>query len=570
MPKDKGSDDGNRPVDKVSSIPRKKPKKNKYVKLEPDPDKTVTLEPAGEKHWWEIWQESQSIRSLFFDQEDQYAEMLPAQKVSEATAVFSRNRTWPSAYSQVRNRWDQFQVFAGLLENAVGDEYLRLNKFADDPCSAIQIYLSSYFIEKGLNFSPYACDIIPKLLFFYANYLLVNCILPDKEDNLHRALSIIETAKMELALFPTIGRTQPDHFNQTCKEVFNDPPTTTSMQISTVDAIDAPAQDESPDRTQVEVVAEEGTSTALSGKKRRRKGKQKSKKTEEIDFQAGSRSPILDPAVPAGDAVPDPMGGEKENQTTTTDSSWGDIEPSGWTTSPMADVNFFSGWGGASGSGWGSSALSPLAQASTTDKGWGDFPICPLSSSFVPAHITNSLPQSYVRGVVEHSVRRIKAIFSPVDAKMAKKIKHETDEVLDLVALEQELTRSYWTAVLEPWPRIESGSLITTNVPCILSSSKGRVDLQVVDQINIEEGSENDREVGKVKPHNCLTDEITIFLQDEPKECLKDGMGLGGTWVQLLRTTDCVRGGDGTGTECETRFWYAQDVLKIWPSYFVV
>lgn len=97
--------------------------------------------------------------------------MTTFQRLTEATQAFNKNRVWPISQTQVRNRWDQvstifdsfgargectyghfqFQVYAGLLENAAGDELPRLTRLAHNPGLVIQIYLSSYFIEKGLH-----------------------------------------------------------------------------------------------------------------------------------------------------------------------------------------------------------------------------------------------------------------------------------------------------------------------------------------------------------------------------------------------------------------------------------
>ncbi|KIK69031.1 hypothetical protein GYMLUDRAFT_633143 [Collybiopsis luxurians FD-317 M1] len=472
--------------------------------------------------------------------------MLPPQKVSEATAVFNKNRTWPSAQNYVRNRWDQFQVFAGLLGNAAEDEYTRLSNFVNDPCTAIQIYLSSYFIEKGLHFSPNNCDIIPKLLFFYINFLLVNCILPDKEDNLRSALSIIETAKTELLLFPTIGKTHPDHFNLTCREIFGEPIT---VLTSETDVISASIQDGDADDVE--------NSTAAGSEPSRKEGK--SNRAEDIDSQVEHAS-THNPSVFTECNV-------------SSGSGWGELQtssledsPSGWVIHPGTAASS-SGWGNGqtSLSGWGTAAVDPVAQ--TEDRGWWDISLPPPASSHIPACITNSLPNTYVRGVVEHSVRRIKTIM-PIDQNLPK-VKSEND-LLNPTELERELLRSYWTVILEPWPTTISGTPITSNIPCILSSCKGSVDSQVIDKISVEEGSLIDRHVGNVKPHNCLMDEITIFLEDESKQCLKVGMGLGGTWVQLLRASDCVKGVWKTETDLEMRYWYAEDILRIWPSYYLV
>lgn len=178
MPKDKSASDDR------TNAPLVRKKKKKFVKLELDSREQSFLKPVHEKVWWEAWKENQSVRSLFYDlyvlrtsifwcisvltlQRD----TMPYQRISEATEVFNKCRGWPQTQTQVRNRWDQvsyifismrlyyvyrgiflqFQVFVGLLDSAAGDDFMKLSTFVQNPAQVIQIYLSSYFIEKGLH-----------------------------------------------------------------------------------------------------------------------------------------------------------------------------------------------------------------------------------------------------------------------------------------------------------------------------------------------------------------------------------------------------------------------------------
>ncbi|KAF9074213.1 hypothetical protein BDP27DRAFT_1317492 [Rhodocollybia butyracea] len=409
---------------------------------------------------------------------------------------------------------------------------MKLSTFVQNPAQVIQIYLSSYFIEKGLHYSKYNCDIIPKLLYFYVKFLLVNKILSEKTDNLDRALSIIEMAQTELALFSVIGQSCPDHFNQTCKELFSD-----SGMLAENDSM------ESPHET-MNIVTEESSVSKLpksenvtSKKKKKRKSKAKN-----LTLAPGGGS-ASHAVVESNVATSGQLSGSPRAS-----SSWGtgsaESQPASWTVAESG------GWGSSSQSmGWGAVIDNPVV-----NDGWGDFKISsppPPPSSFIPTHITNSLPKTHVRGVVEHSLRRIKAISPPNESS----VKLEEDTIVDAVALEEELKRSYWTVVLEPW-------LMKEETPRILSSSKGNVVLQAT-------GSVNDLYVGNVMPYNCLSDDITVFVEAETRKSLKVGMGLGGTWAQLLRVSDCIKEGKEVSVG-ETRHWYIMDVLRILPSYYMI
>ncbi|KAJ4493611.1 hypothetical protein C8J55DRAFT_555042 [Lentinula edodes] len=566
MPKDMSSNltSTNEPAAATKAAPHsRKKKKPKFVKMEVEfgQSASVSLNSAApfvplkagkvEKVWWEAWMENRSVRSLFCDQDAMHF-----QRISDATMVFNKNRLWPSTETQVRNRWDQFQVYVGLLNNAVGDDFLRLTNFVQNPARVIQIYLSSYFIEKGLHFSKYNCDIIPKLLYFYVNFLVVNEVLPDKGDDLHYALSIIDMAKTELALYPQIGESCPDHFNLTCKELLcNDSQGTLSDTNGTLADANAETQIQ-PDSIPVSPPSPKKT------KKKKKKSQAKPQAMTEAsaensiessaNFSVSVECDITSPAVLSG------WGG---TAAAVEPGFWGEGASSGWGNTGPASI-----------SGWGVVVDTPPAPLE--DIGWGSFSTLPPASSFVSAQITRALPKTHIRGVVEHAVRRVKAIIPPLEQNTIK-CKQEDNTILNSIALEDELKRCYWTVVLEPWPIEGAQESIS-----ILSTSRGNVDLHT-DQMTVEDGSINDLYVGSVKPHNCLSDDITIFLEDETRKVLRLGMGLGGTWVQLLRASDCAQHVKGREEEKEEeeeeekspnerRYWFLLEVLRILPSYYIV
>ncbi|KAJ3983990.1 hypothetical protein F5890DRAFT_1554469 [Lentinula detonsa] len=549
MPKNKSSNSTN---DKPAATANKtalnmrKKKKSKFVKIDVEFGQSasatmssVSMPPKVRivgKPWWEVWEESQSVRSLFYDQD-----MMPFQRVSEATMIFNKFRVWPSTEPRVRNRWDQFQVYAGLLENAAGDDFVRLSTFVQNPARAIQIYLSSYFIEKGLHFSNYNCDIIPKLLYFYVQFLLVNDVLPDKGDDLHYAMSIIETAKIELAVFHSIGVICPDHFNLTCKELLCNDSNVTLHIAGNSPPANAGIDTQTQDLNSAEI------SLAASNKT-----KKKSKAKKEYTFQTAKGKPIELPThSDSAPSVSVPITSGWGASVVSQSSSWGEGTSSGWGSSGNSVV-----------SGW-DAILNNTTPAPPEDNGWGNFNAPPSASSFVSSNITSTLPKTHVRGVVEHSVRRVKAIMPPTGQTVVN-CKQEDDPV----ALEDELKRCYWTVVLAPWP-IEGAQEFAT----ILSFSKGNVNLCAEGQVIVEEGSVNDLYVGNVVPHDCVSDDITIFVEAEAGKVLRVGMGLGGSWAQLLRASDCTQGvqkhEDQDGPNA-SRYWFMLELLRILPTYYVV
>ncbi|KAJ3843834.1 hypothetical protein F5878DRAFT_603675 [Lentinula raphanica] len=529
MPKDKQSvDDSVGATGTSTSSGSRKKRKHKFTKINVEfgqevstsdlalksiPSKPTTIE----KVWWEAWKDGESARSLFLDED-----MMPFQRVSEAAVAFNKDRAWPTMESQVRNRWDQFQVYVGLLENASGDDFSRLSTFVQDPSRVIQVYLSSYFIEKGLHFSQYNCDIIPKLLHFYTNFLLVNDVLPGKETDLRHALSIIETARIELALFHSIGQVCPDHFNLTLKEILS-----TKNSVATVQIIDhsLSAKADVSEKNQNSAGHEPDSTAEVSS----------------VPLQGETGSSATS-EWPGGLVISQPI------------SAWGADPVAGWGS---ADDE------GADTSGWGAAVTRKRSASPLEDNPWGTLDTSPPASSFVSSHIKNSLPKTHVLGLVEHSVRRVKLMIPPT--QRTEEVECEQGDDPLAVALEDELCHIYWTAVLEPWPIEEAEE--SASIPSV---SRANVTTHATeDRAIVDEGVVSDLYVGKVASHDCLSDDIAIFLEEDTAKALRVGMGLGGTWAQLLRALDRTEDVQKESSD-EHRYWFMLELLRILPSYYVV
>ncbi|KAJ3977119.1 hypothetical protein EV361DRAFT_983359 [Lentinula raphanica] len=566
MPKDKQSvDDSVGATGTSTSSGSRKKRKHKFTKINVEfgqevstsdlalksiPSKPTTIE----KVWWEAWKDGESARSLFLDED-----MMPFQRVSEAAVAFNKDRAWPTMESQVRNRWDQFQVYVGLLENASGDDFSRLSTFVQDPSRVIQVYLSSYFIEKGFHFSRYDCDIIPKLLYFYTNFLLVNDVLPGKETNLRRALSVIETARIELALFHSIGQVCPDHFNLTLKEILS-----TKNSVATVQIIDRSlsAKADVSEKNQNSAGHEPDSTAEVSSMPARKRKNTKKKRSKAREKSTSEIS--MDNLVKASNPPSVPLQGETGSSAT---SEWpGGLvisQPiSAWGADPVA------GWGsaddeGADTSGWGAAVTRKRSASPLEDNPWGTLDTSPPASSFVSSHIKNSLPKTHVLGLVEHSVRRVKLMIPPT--QRTEEVECEQGDDPLAVALEDELCHIYWTAVLEPWPIEEAEE--SASIPSV---SRANVTTHATeDRAIVDEGVVSDLYVGKVAPHDCLSDDITIFIEEDTAKALRVGMGLGGTWAQLLRALDRTEDVQKESSD-EHRYWFMLELLRILPSYYVV
>ncbi len=163
----------------------------------------------------------------------------------------------------------------------------------------------------------------------------------------------------------------------------------------------------------------------------------------------------------------------------------------------------------------------------TKDSGWG----VPTTDWNLPEGKTLStllgptapiLALTHTSDIVESSTRRITAIAPPTDAASS------------------ELAKKFSKVVLSPWPDAR------VNHPVIEETSKGHV-----------LAADKDSAPGA---HDPWKDDIVILVEDETAAVLKVGMGLEGTFVQIVR-----RDGD----KGEEALWYLSRLLATLPSYYL-
>ncbi|KAF9266113.1 hypothetical protein L218DRAFT_858704 [Marasmius fiardii PR-910] len=165
-------------------------------------------------------------------------------------------------------------------------------------------------------------------------------------------------------------------------------------------------------------------------------------------------------------------------------------------------------------------------------------------------------------GIVESGVRRVKSITAPgVPQQKPTGYMLRDNAYGDPLAVEAELAGRFYKVELEPWLGWEDASQEPDGViPHILEASKGKVVYS---------------STSGLKPFKPTTDTISVLVLPSVGEQLRVGMGLGGTWVQLLRCGDCVDGGvqqgkKGKGKNAGQRYWYMDDLLITLTSYHMV
>jgi hypothetical protein len=179
------------------------------------------------------------------------------------------------------------------------------------------------------------------------------------------------------------------------------------------------------------------------------------------------------------------------------------------------------------------------------------------------------LPLRYESGIAERSLRKITSVLKPGEGSGGTKWR----------GVEEDLVKRLARVVLKPWLDW-SGDGITPEfkTPTLVGGDT----LTSLDSTKAKEGGENGKST-----HDPLKDEITILVEPSVTNSLNVGMGMAGTWVQMvpLRSDDNLgggrgrgrvrggsrgRGGGATAGRKEQRFWYVEELSLAIPSFWTM
>jgi len=321
---------------------------------------------------------------------------------------------------------------------------------------------------------------MPRLLAFFVEFLLRSKVLPEFERNLRRSLEVIAIAQKELPNMSNLSKATPDQLSVGFQNCWGKKADTYSLEIP-MSSGDEPADTDAPTKNP--------SDGAIVGE------------TAAKDGATGWGNPSAD------------------NNT----SEWG----------PAAAQNT---WGTApEGSPWGE-----LVPESVEPTEGGDDDLSPWLETAPPESLLTllgptGLPLTHTTGIVERSMRRVKAVIPPPSNPPKSAPQGEGIFEPDHDAVEADLDRLFTKVILSPMIDWDAGDSPIYSRPAILKTSQGLV----VDPANSPpEGSAGDGSAAT--PYNPLHDDITLLVLATPEkvELLSEGMGLGGTWVQIVRHGD--------------------------------
>jgi hypothetical protein len=131
-------------------------------------------------------------------------------------------------------------------------------------------------------------------------------------------------------------------------------------------------------------------------------------------------------------------------------------------------------------------------------------------------------------------------------------------------AVESELDGRFAKVVLAPMIDWDGGESPVYTKPAILTTSFGAVVRQ------------DDRHTPisptRPQPHNPESDEITLLIDDIASQIdyLREGMAIGGTWVQLVHQGDPVVAAKKKGKSKKSSYWYLDEFALIVPSFWTI
>lgn len=370
----------------------------------------------------------------------------------------------------------------------------------------------------------------PILMRFFLDFLVVNRVLPKREENAIKHEStrrVVDIALKELPLTSKLARVWPDEFHKACKGHWGS-------------------------------------------------------KAEVFVFRTDSPlNPIATGTQPAAEEVEEGWGSSAGN-INQGDQGWG---TGGWGEDDPK------GWGGTQNSSAWDSEVVPIS-ADDEDDAMGENHIIEVNDNGEVDVVTvedkaeeedtwntyqatsifyflgpTALPLTHTTGIVESSVRRIRAVLPP----SADTSKFPITKDVSAEAVEGHLKRTFGLVVFEPWVNWNGGEEPHLAMPKILETSRGAV--KTGDAVGTGEATASTGVPvpGALPPFDPHKDEISVLVDPSYLDFFSVGMGCLCTWVQMARVTDFEpqdpKKKKKKAAKIE-RFWYVDEALRVVPSYY--
>jgi hypothetical protein len=413
----------------------------------------------------------------------------------------------------------------------------KLKAFFDDPEKSIKIFMSSYSRSMGYIWYQFFLipnflflfifsrananlDCIPRVVHYFVNFLLRSKVLPHIERELRRSLEVIGLAIIELPNTSNIAKTFPDKFSLASNACWGQKADGyMTLATSEEEPVDNTLEVEPLDNT----LEEEPIDNTLE------------------EPEAKRQKCDTDIAQPAAPVEP-----EKDTPADTTDT---------WVTGGDSD------WGvAAEGShSWGQN-IAMIEE----NMAWASLKV-DKPESLLSLLGPTVLPLTHSPGIVERSMRRIVSITRPPSSVAKSPPLPDGIYEPNADAVELELDRCFAKVVLAPMIDWDGGESPVYTKPAILATSRGAVVVQ-------DTPASPTPVQGSPQPHNPASDEITVLIDDIASQIdyLREGMAIGGTWVQLVRQGEPAVAKKKKGKSKKSSYWYLDELAIVVPSFWTI
>ena len=177
-------------------------------------------------------------------------------------------------------------------------------------------------------------------------------------------------------------------------------------------------------------------------------------------------------------------------------------------------------------------------------------------------------PESLSPGIVECSMRRIVSITRPPPSVTKSPPLADGVSEPNADAIELELDCRFAKVVLTPMIDWDGGESPVYTKPTILVTSRGAV-------VDSDAPAQSTEVQGGPHPHNPTSDEITLLIDNVANQIdyLREGMAIGGTWVQLARQDESAspkKKKKGKSKKSTSGYWYLDELAIVVPSFWTV
>lgn len=463
----------------------------------------------------------------------------------EEEDVFFEEANKKSDEEQMQNEKEESKD-TGLKEEDIEDMReetdIRMADFFDNTENNIKIFFSWYYRDKGLIWcvcnsyfiwftpcvhsppplsyrSELRCRDGPILISYFLAYLLRSHIVstPESIARLRAALAVAERAKIELPATHVVGKALPDAWMRGCEEVMDNMSQRVfkDFQMEREEKEELERAAKAKEKEQDEDDEEEKEEREA----KRRKVDSEEKEEEKKEGAQDKRKETLMEVEVDGVTVPVSMTGDTDKWEASATVPSG--EPDAWGAS--------GGDGGWGDGGWGDEDSGALDGGAVVEEN-----LWIPNSRMMPYLGPTALPLTHTTGIVEKSIRRVVRIRMPppvVDSSEGAKGRERKDREA-AEGVEEELEQRLAQMDMEPWST-SAGALhafADVQKPSLMPDSRGPV---LIDG----EPPEPPSAPAQWTPHDCARDTITVLLDPQTAETMMVGigMGVGGTWVQLVR-----------------------------------